>query len=331
MSDFKVGGNNYTNDYSFKAEGAKGANFKDDVSPDVLKFISGLSGPNLKAPEGGMPMSVIAGLSEEALMSMLGMEERKSAVTSGLESLRAKAEERREINQQKIELLQEQAEKAEENKVLAGIKKAFSIIGAVVGTIASIGSIVAGFCSANPLLVIGGALTLVASIDSMVSTATDGENSIASAVAKSLQENNNLDESAAKWIGVAVSMTIGITGAVMTGVGAYQLASEASTSVSQVNNIVSAASSIASGVVQTGQGAVQITEAVLNYKLSNLKADSKELEAILQRIQAASDIDIQLVESNLEKTQSLTENLKKTIEDCRMALNSILTGAPAAV
>lgn len=159
----------------------------------------------------------------------------------------------------------------------------------IVGAIASVATIVAGAATGNPLLIAGGAVMLTMSINSAVSMATDGKVSISAGIAAGLKACG-VPEDIAGYVGMACELAITIVGIGLTMGGSFgscrprpQLQT-----LSKVADIALKSSNIASSVVQMGSGATNIAGSVYDYKISTSYADTKELEAILERIQQAA-------------------------------------------
>lgn len=301
--------------------------------PDVKASVStGVADemPSLSAPTQSLSMSVIAGLSQDAIMQMLGMDERKTAVDSGIATLQAHSEQRQEVLQERIETLQEQADKMKHQSLLDKIKQAFSYIGMALGAIACVATLVAGCATGNPLMIAGGLMMTVALVDQITTTATGGEQGIA-AWFGDLAEMTGGNEMAAQIAGQVVSSLFGIVGGVMSGVGAGKvIASVADTSkILSVTSKISTAADIANGLTQVGSGAVGIASSVNQYDIINLQADTKVLDGILARIQAAQDLDTENLKKIMEKSQSVVTSVKEMIDDCSASLTTVVTGAPS--
>ena len=298
------------------------------VLPDIAqKILSEFKAPALERPKGDLPISTISNLSEEALMIMLGAEERKDAVKSGLASLKADAEKRKEINEQKIEKLQEQAEKARESMKMHKIQKAFNILGSIISGLLSIVSIVGGIFTCNPAMVVSGVCGVIGAVDGIVSEATDGKHSIARAIADDMI-SRGVDKETAEKTGMGVTMGIAGIG-LIAGIASGFSSAAASTVVKSITNLALNAGTITSNVVQVGVGSVKIATAVKDSELENIKADGKELEAILMRLMASTKMDTEMLQAILERTQAQSDGVKQCIEENRKAINSILTQRPA--
>ncbi len=279
--------------------------------------------PVLTAPSGQMSMAAISSLSSEAIMSLLGFEERKESVSSGKAALEAHHEERAAANQERIEKLQEQADKLESQGILDKIKQAFQILGCVLGAIAGIAAAVVGFATGNPVMVIGAGLALLSVADQITQAATGGEKGITQAIVECAEKNGS--NTMASAIAAQVMMLIiGIAGAVMSaGVGSSTSMLNATTR--GLNTGVN----ILSGLNSIGSGAVGVASSVVNYQIENIRADSKDLEAILMRIQTASELDSKNIEDILKKSENMTQSVREVLDSCNQALGAVVTAAPS--
>ena len=85
------------------------------------------------------------------------------------------------------------------------------------------------------------------------------------------------------------------------------------------------ATNIASGVVQMGSGATDVAGSVYDYKISTSYADTKELEAILERIQQAQDMELDFLKGIMERAEKMVEDVNNVIEGCTESQTAILT------
>ena len=96
---------------------------------------------------------------------------------------------------------------------------------------------------------------------------------------------------------MGVELVITLVGVGLTMGGSFgSAASTAKQTLSKVADIALKATNIASSVVQMGSGATDIAGSVYDYKISTSYADTKELEAILERIQQAQDMELDFLE-----------------------------------
>lgn len=289
--------------------------------------------PSLDKPSAvcsSMSMQTLAGLSSEAIMTMLGFEERKSAVDSGISEIETKRQQRQEINQERVEKLQEQADKLRNASLWDKIKQVFSYIGMALGAIAALGTLVAGVATGNPLLIAGSALMLLSMTDQIASEASDGKVSLSAGIGKLAEKIGGSDsELIGQIVGSVLSALIGVAGAAMTGVAGLKNAAQVGQQLGHIGSKINAITGIASGIASVGSGTASIASSVYQYQVSNLKADTKDLEAILMRIQEASNMDTRQLQDIMEKAQAMTEGVMEMLEDGSHTLGTVLTGAPS--
>ena len=62
-----------------------------------------------------------------------------------------------------------------------------------------------------------------------------------------------------------------------------------------------------------------------DYKISNSYAATKELEAILERIQQAQDMELDFLKGVMERAEKMLEDVNNIIEGCTESQTAILT------
>ena len=274
-------------------------------------------------------------LSLETLLSAIGDDVRRQACRDGLARLELKAEQQAEINEKELQEIADRLEEMKKKSVLNGFLKAFKVIGAIVGAIASVASIAAGALTGNPLLVAAGAAGLVMTVDSVVSLASDGKYSIAAGFTE-LGKKMGMSDESAQWFGFAMNMTIMLASVALSfGAGfassAGSIANISSQSVqkaAQITSMASKVTNIASGITTTATGAGTIAGAVIDYNISSSQADSKALEAILERLREAIKMDQELVEAEMERANSLLSQVREIVGECTETQSAILGVAP---
>ena len=277
-------------------------------SPSASSSSSDL--PRLAPPTAG-------GLSLETLAQMISNETRTQATKDGVASIDAKGKERAEINEKKLEEIMDRLDSMKSKGILDIFKKIFSWVGVILGAIASVATIVAGAATGNPLL--------IAAINSAVSMATDGKVSISAGIAAGLKACG-VPEDIAGYVGMACELAITIVGIGLTMGGSFGSAATTSAqTLSKVADIALKSSNIASSVVQMGSGATNIAGSVYDYKISTSYADTKELEAILERIQQAQDMELDFLKGVMERAEKMLEDVNNIIEGCTESQTAILT------
>ena len=292
--------------------------------PDIqlLNSLTKDSGlPELDAPKASFSGSAIMNMSQEAMEAIMNMAEREMALDSGKTAIKARAERRKTVNEQRVNDLKEQVEKAEKSSFWDKLVGVFKAIGSIVGIIVGAVAMVAAVSTGNVVMGIGAGLLLLSSLDSAASALSGGKVSIAAGIA-----SIDKDSAVAKWIGLGISLAIGITGAIMTGVGAAQASASLANSLSLTASKVGSA---ASGFTQVVSGAGGIVSAVYKNDYENLNADIKKLQAILQRLKAADDSDTEQIKKILEKAQSVADGVKKMVDDCNETMHNLVAASPS--
>lgn len=308
-----------------------GAGANDETPPagdaaDVSLIDMGL--PVLSAPTSS--------LSLETLLSAIGDEVRRQSCKSGVESLEIKAEQQKEVNDKELQEIADRLEEMRKKSVLNGFMKVFQVIGMVVGAIASVASIAAGALTGNPLLIAAGVVGMTMTVDSALSMTSDGKYSIAAGFTE-LGKKMGMSDEAAQWFGFGMNMGIMLVSiGVSFGAGfgssassAAQLSSEAVKKAVDVTSMAAKISNIASGILTTATGAGTIAGAVFDYNIASSQADSKLLEAILERLRESIEMDRAMVEAEMERASELMSQVRDIVGDCVDTQAAILTGAPS--
>lgn len=285
------------------------------------------SSPNASSSSSDLPRlapPTAGGLSLETLAQMISNETRTQATKDGVASIDAKGKERAEINEKKLEEIMDRLDSMKSKGILDVFKKIFSWVGVIVGAIASVATIVAGAATGNPRYR-GRAVMLTMSINSAVSMATDGKVSISAGIAAGLKACG-VPEDIAGYVGMACELAITIVGIGLTMGGSSASAlSSARQTLSKVAEMTLKVTNIASSVVQMGSGATNIAGSVYDYKISTSYADTKELEAILERIQQAQDMELDFLKGVMERAEKMLEDVNNIIEGCTESQTAILT------
>ncbi len=312
--------------------GQSGKSQSASLTPEIKQLLSQLNeAPKLDAPSGNLAQAgfmELGALSADAIMTMLGFEERKSAVKSGISAIETHRQERAEVNQERIEKLEEQAEKAEKAGLLDKIKQVFSYIGMALGAIAAVASIAIGAMTGNALMIAGGALLMASMVDQIASAASDGKVSLAAGFAAAAKATGG-NEQAASMAGSVFSMFLGLAGGLMSGGAGIKSAVASGVNAVKIANTVQTASNILNAANSVATGGLTIAKGVYDSQITNLQADSKMLEAILQRIQQASDMDTNQLKKIMERSQEAAGTVKEILQDCNQTLGAVVAGAPA--
>lgn len=289
----------------------------------------------------GLPLPKIGGLSLETLVQAVGMDERATATKAGTESLKARAQEREEINAKKMEEIQKNLETMRSKSTLSGFLKAFKIIGMILGAVATAATLALGAVTGNPLLIAAGVVLTGMMVNSILSEATDGKVSISAGVAK-IAKACGASEETAQWIGFGVELGITVIGCALSlgagfSAGAAKAvetaakAGEMAKKVIEIVNITNKVTVLANSVNAVGQGTAQGVDAYYDYKITNSQADQKELAAILERIQQAIAMEQDFMEAIMERANELMGDVGEIVQQNAEAQTALLTGSSPAM
>ncbi|NCD25482.1 MAG: type III secretion system protein [Deltaproteobacteria bacterium] len=284
--------------------------------------------PVLSTPVGGMSL--------DSLMNAIGNEVRRQACKDGVNSLELKAAQQKEVNDKQLEQLAKQLEEMKKKAVLNGFLKAFKIIGMIVGAIASVATIAAGVLTGNPLLVVAGCIGMAMTIDSVLSMATDGKVCMMAGFEK-LGKAMGMSDETAKWFAFGMQMAvmvaaIGVSigaGLASTSASAANITSQAAQKAFDVTVLAQKVLNFTSAGLNVAQGGTTIASAVVDYKVAQTKITAKELEAILERIKEAIEMDRKLVENEMERANDLMAKVTEIVKGCAETQTAILTTTPA--
>ena len=200
----------------------------------------------------------------------------------------------------------------------------------IVGAIASAATLAVGVATANPLLIAGGVAGMVMTVDSAMGMATDGKVCISGGITAACTACG-MDEEAAKWVGMGVSMALNIAtivfnvgGAARMGAVTADMASKAMQALARTSMITN----LVNGVNGVAKGATTIASGVYSYQISQSKADYKVLEAILERIRTSIDFDRDMVEAEMQRANDLLAAVNEIVESCNTTQTSVLTMNP---
>ena len=325
----------------------------------LLEGMAGLSAllPELDAPSTGRSGGVstlgglsMGGLSLETLLDAVGFEQRRTECKAGISSLKARAEERAEANAEKIKNIQEELEKSKQGGFLNGLLKAFKVIGMVLGAIGSVAMIAAGAAglaaggSGAALMAVGLAM-LYMTIDSAVQMGTDGKVGIGlgSAVGAIVKAAGG-SESAVKWtqfaVDLAASIALAVVGgfaaagkiggsAVSAAADATAKATATADKIQKAASITARAATIAGGANTVAQGATSIASAVNEKDISFLQAQQKRLQAILEKIAIANDLDIEHIKEMMQRSEQTLQTVSDIVQEGAQTNTAIVSGSPA--
>ncbi len=300
--------------------------------PAELKAVLYSDTPELELPAQstkGISMADLAQMGKAAIMSLIDNEQRDEAVQSGLSSIETRREQRAAANEELIANLQEQAEKAEDLASMSVWQKILSVLSMVFTAIAAVATIVAGVVTGNPLLIAGGVMLTLTATEQIMSAASDGKYSLQGLGAYIIEKHGG-NETANTIACAAISFLFGLTGAALSlGGSVTSTIAQTASTAQKIVNIGSSIANMTGSLANAGSAAVGIVSSVYNSQLKEIQADAADLQAILEKIQAASDLENEWLEEILERYQDMTESVSDIVDECNEALGAVLTGAPA--
>jgi hypothetical protein len=289
-----------------------------------------LTGVLSEKPQLAIPI-MTSGLSLEVLIEAIGAEERRTGVKSATESLKAKADTRKEINDKALAEIKERIDTLAKQNALSPLMKALKYIGMALGAIASIATIAVGALTGNPLMVAAGIVMAVLVVDSIVSEATDGEHGIAAWTAD-IAEACGASEETAKWIGFGVTMAMTVLSVCLSfGAAGASTATKIADTAMNILVKVQQAATLTSGMVSMASGTGKILQAVYDYQIADSKVTSKELEAILERLKESIDSEEDFLKFLVENFEGLISKVGDLVKKGAEAQMEIAAGGPPAM
>lgn len=332
---------------------AKGGSVVPGVNESVNKLLAQvkdsllptLSPPNVTGNKslGQMGGLNLSGLSLETLMDAVGMAQRQTETKVGRQNLAARAEERQKANAEKLELVQKEVNDAKSKGVLDGLLKAFKIIGMILAAVAAVAMITVGAVGlaaggSGAVLIAVGVASLYMVVDSIIQETTDGKMGIGPGfIAGKIAEACGASEETAKWIkfGVDIAVTIalcvvgGFAAAGKLAGSAAGVAATTTEKVSKLASTVAKATVIANGVNTIAQSAASIGAAVQERDSSFSLAEQKRLQALLERIAMANELDLDHLKAMMQRSEETLQMVSDIVKESVQTNIAIMTGSPS--
>lgn len=304
----------------------------------VMDSTSGTSSSDSTSTDSDLPVLTtpittstgFSGLSLESLVTAIGNTESKQACAEGVDRMERRADKINENNQLILEEMADNLETMKKQDKLNGFMKAFQWIGAVLGTVASIGSIVVGCMTGNGLLIAGGIMGVGMAIDSMVSLATDGEKSLAQALAKGF-EKAGMSEDAAYWLSFAINTAITLTTIGLSMGGAIKGAAkgvDATRQILAMANKIQCGVQIVSSLNTIATGASSIASSTFTYQLAKSQAEQVDIQAILEQIKMAQEFEEAMIQAQMERSNDLVASVNDIVAESNSTAMTIMASAP---
>lgn len=303
------------------------------------------------SPQSGTTVSLSAltmsGLSLETLLDAVGFEQRRTETRAGVASLEARAQERAMANEEKLKSIQEQLEKAKSQSFLDGLLKAFKYIGMALAAIGSVAMIAAGAVGlaaggSGAALIAVGVASLALLTSSIMEEASGGKAGFSlSFITGKIMEACGASDTAIQWTKFAVDLATTIVLAACTfGAGAAgaagKAAQTATKAVSDTAQTIQKAASwtarvatMAGGANTIAQSATTIASAVNEKDISFLQAQQKRLQAILERIAMANELDVEHIKEMMRRSEQTLQTVSDIVQESVQANVAILSGNPA--
>lgn len=212
--------------------------------------------------------------------------------------------EREQVSKETINKLREQIKKDEEARNASWISRIFGFIALAVMAVATAAAFATGVGAvAGAALIAAMAMMVVMTVDQEM-----GGSLIMKPLAQSIMNTFGIDEQTANWIATAIIMAITI--ALSLGGSAAATATKAA---SKAAIMTTRATMVAGGATSVGEGAAGIVSGVKKYEAEQLKADAKELNAKMLRIQKLIDDATESIAQALEELQSGHSNIAEII------------------
>ena len=313
--------------------------------PELEKPKTGASGSSSFA--GGLSLG---GLSLETLLDAVGMEQRRTETKAGISSLEARAQERAEANEEKLKAVQEQLEKAKSQGFLDGLLKAFKYIGMALAAIGSVALIAAGAVGlaaggSGAALIAVGLVSMALLASTITEEATDGKAGFSPAfITGKIMEAAGASETATMWtkfavdLATSIALVVGSLGAGAAGsagkaaqtvTGAAAKTAQAVEKIEKAASLTARAATVAGGVNTIVQGGTSIASAVNEKGIGFLQAQQKRLQAILEKIAMANDLDIEHIKEMMQRSEQTLQTVSDIVQEGVQANTSILSGNPA--
>ncbi len=300
----------------------------------------------------------IGGLSLEVLLDAVGFEQRRTETKAGISSLEAHAQERAQANEEKIKSIQEQLEKSKSQGFLDGLLKAFKYIGMALAAIGSAAMIAVGAVGlaaggSGVALIAVGVASFALLTSSITEELTDGKVGFSPAfITGKIMEACGASESAIAWTKMAVELLTSVVlivascgaGAAGSASKAVQTTTEAAAKTAEVAtkaaskgvetfqkvaSITARTATALGGANTIAQSATSIASASNQKEISFLQAQQKRLEAILERISIANDLDLEHLKEMMQRSEQTLQTVSDIVQEGAEANVAIMSGNPA--
>ena len=291
----------------------------------------------LDLPE--LPLSM-RGVSVDTLLQAVADEQRRNGVQSAVDNIEVQGDQMAAEGEKRLEEIKKQLDELKNQSWWDKFCKAFQILGAIFGAIASVATIAVGACTGNVGLIVAGTIGLLATTDSIVSLASDGKYSLAAGFTE-LGKAMGMSDEVAQWFGFGMNLAVMLTTIVVSfGAGSAASSSKVVQSVSEMTGNaakamnamgkVASVGNIAQGVTGIGTAVTSAGLAVSNYNLAHIEANKVDIDAVLEQLRNNIKMSQELIEEELKASDQLMADVKEILEDCSQTATAILTANPSA-
>ncbi len=260
------------------------------------------------------------------LLSALQLSEQKNQAEKTAEQIKADAKDRSIQYDKQIDQIQDKIKEMNKSGILKLFTKIFSAIGAVLGIIAGALSIAAGVATGgNPLLIVGGVLAMVASIDALMSVASDGKVSISAGITKAL-EAMGVDPETAGWIAFAIQMAMIVA---TIAIGFASGGGSTASALANLGSMVSRATktlTVAESAIQAAASGVGIGKGVVDSGIKENEAVSLEIDGLLKKLQENIGTLQSFFEQQISRLNEMVDSAKDIVEEKAKTMAAIQRG-----
>ncbi len=300
----------------------KSSQFREELKQDAFNPTQ-LEAPKKASIEG---LDKLEGVGLEQLLAFISGENKTTNLKRMQNMIKSNAADRNSRFNETMAKLNENIEKAKKESVAKKVGGIFgwiaNIVTAIVSAVALVGSIFTGNIGTAVVCAIG----LYTAISGMVAQAT-GEG-----LTERLLKKTGLSDEAAKYMSLAIDTIGAIAGGIVSGSAILNAAKEIGTGVkltyytSKVLNYVK----YANAGIQGGKAVSNGVQAAYTFQISYNQADIKELNAMIEKLNAENNSYEKMFKAIMEYFKSMTEGVEEVVKNKNQTAMKIATIQPGA-
>ncbi len=301
----------------------KSSQFKDELKQDAFNPTP-LEVPKKTSIEG---LDKLEGVGLEQLLSFISGETKTANLSRAEKMIKSNAADRKARYEETMQKLNENIEKAKKEATAKKVSGIFgwiaNIVTAVVSLVVTVGSLFTG----NFALAAVSALGLYSSISSMVAQAT-GEG-----LTEQLLKKMKCSDEVAKYLGLGLDMAGGILGGLVAGgavVKTLSGLSNISVRLATVSAKVINWTRFASSAMQVGKTAAGMAQAKYSFDASYNRADMKELDALIEKLNAENSNYEKMFKAIMEHFKNMTEGVEEVVKNKNQTAMKVATLQPGS-